>query len=118
MKTLSLIALVTLGATVCIGAELLRRGPETQVVPPSAGQPAQTVAERPAAPQHNFARWEKEIAAYEASDRTNPPPKGGALFIGSSTIRLWKTLATDFPDHKVINRGFGRRHSPHSDCTE
>jgi lysophospholipase L1-like esterase len=107
MKTLSLIALVTLGGTVCVGAEPLRRGPETQVVPPSAGQPAQTVAERPAAPQHNFARWEKEIAAYEASDRTNPPPKGGALFIGSSTIRLWKTLATDFPDHKVINRGFG-----------
>ena len=65
------------------------------------------MARRPAAPPHNFARWEKEIAAYEASDRTNPPPKGGALFIGSSTIRLWKTLATDFPDHKVINRGFG-----------
>ena len=29
------------------------------------------------------------------------------LFIGSSTIRLWTTLAEDFPDHKVINRGFG-----------
>ena len=56
---------------------------------------------------HDFARWEKEIAAYEAADRVNLPPKGGALFIGSSTIRLWKTLAHDFPDHKVINRGFG-----------
>jgi lysophospholipase L1-like esterase len=55
----------------------------------------------------DFARWEKEIAAYEAMDRTNPPPKGGILFIGSSTIRLWKTLAKDFPDHRVINRGFG-----------
>src|SRR6185503_19118615 len=29
------------------------------------------------------------------------------VFIGSSTIRLWKTLAQDFPDHRVINRGFG-----------
>ena len=29
------------------------------------------------------------------------------VFIGSSTIRLWKTLAEDFPDHKVINRGIG-----------
>src|SRR5687767_6268870 len=58
-------------------------------------------------PAHNFARWEKEIAAYEAADRKNPPKKGGVLFIGSSTIRLWKTLAEDFPSVNVINRGFG-----------
>lgn len=57
--------------------------------------------------EHNFARWEKEIAAYEEGDRTDPPPKGGSLFIGSSTIRLWKSLAQDFPNHQVINRGFG-----------
>lgn len=56
---------------------------------------------------HDFAKWEKEIAAYEEADKSNPPPKGGCLFIGSSTIRLWKTLETDFPEHKVINRGFG-----------
>lgn len=55
----------------------------------------------------DYSRWEKEIAAYEAADRKGPPPKGGALFIGSSTIRLWKTLADDFPGVKVINRGFG-----------
>ena len=55
----------------------------------------------------NFAQWEKQIAAMEAADKTNPPPKGGVLFIGSSTIRGWKTLAQDYPDHKVINRGFG-----------
>jgi len=54
-----------------------------------------------------FEKWEKDIAAYEQADRTSPPPKGGLLFIGSSTIRLWKTLASDFPQHKVINRGFG-----------
>src|SRR5262249_22553589 len=29
------------------------------------------------------------------------------LFVGSSSIRLWKTLAQDFPNHRVINRGFG-----------
>lgn len=52
-------------------------------------------------------RWEKDIAAFEAQDRTNPPPKGAILFIGSSSIRLWKTLAEDFPELKVINRGFG-----------
>jgi lysophospholipase L1-like esterase len=56
---------------------------------------------------HDYTKWEKEVAAYEAADRENPPPKGGILFIGSSTIRRWKTLADDFPDSKVINRGFG-----------
>ena len=55
----------------------------------------------------DFEKWEKEIAGYEQADRTSPPPKGGLLFIGSSTIRLWKTLATDFPQQGVINRGFG-----------
>jgi len=56
---------------------------------------------------HNFGKWEKEISAYEASDKTNRPPKGALLFIGSSTVRLWKTLPQDFPNVKVINRGFG-----------
>ena len=56
---------------------------------------------------HDFGKWEKEISAYEASDKTNPPPKGALLFIGSSTIRMWKTLPQDFPNAKVINRGFG-----------
>jgi lysophospholipase L1-like esterase len=56
---------------------------------------------------HNFARWEKDIAAFERMDRTNPPPQGGLLFIGSSTIRFWTTLANDFPGQSVINRGFG-----------
>lgn len=55
----------------------------------------------------NFAQWEPEVAAYEKSDRTNPPPKHAVLFTGSSTIRLWTTLADDFPGKPVINRGFG-----------
>jgi lysophospholipase L1-like esterase len=56
---------------------------------------------------HNFDKWEKDISAFEQKDRTNPPPKGALLFIGSSTIGRWKTLTQDFPDHQVINRGFG-----------
>ena len=43
----------------------------------------------------------------EAADKLNPPPKGGVLFIGSSTIRGWRTLREDFPGHAVVNRGFG-----------
>ena len=53
------------------------------------------------------AKWEKEIAALEQQDRENPPPKGGVVFVGSSSIRMWKTLAQDFPNHRVLNRGFG-----------
>ena len=53
------------------------------------------------------AQWEHEIAAFEAADKTNPPPAGAILFIGSSSIRLWKNLAEDFKGFPVINRGFG-----------
>ena len=61
-----------------------------------------TPATQPTSPN-----WEKEIAAFEAADKTNPPPPNAILFIGSSSIRLWDSVAADFPDHKVINRGFG-----------
>jgi lysophospholipase L1-like esterase len=53
------------------------------------------------------AKWEKDIAAFEKADTEKPPEKGAVLFIGSSSIRMWKSLAQDFPEHKVINRGFG-----------
>lgn len=76
-------------------------GSSAAVVP--AGGQAAGAAAAPVGPS----RWEAAIAAYEAADRAHPPAKGGALFIGSSTIRLWETLAEDFPDHQVINRGFG-----------
>jgi lysophospholipase L1-like esterase len=56
---------------------------------------------------NDSSRWEKDIAAFEAQDKANPPPKGALLFIGSSTIVRWKTLAQDYPEHKTINRGFG-----------
>lgn len=52
-------------------------------------------------------RWESAIAAFEKSDKENPPPKGGVLFVGSSSIRKWTTLAEDFPGQQTINRGFG-----------
>lgn len=68
-----------------------------------APSPRMAAAARP----HDFAKWEKEISAFEQADRTNPPPQGAVLFIGSSTVRMWKTLAEDFPGQKVINRGFG-----------
>ena len=56
---------------------------------------------------HNFAKWEQAISTFEQLDATNPPAKGSFVFIGSSTIARWKTLAEDLPELKIINRGFG-----------
>jgi len=56
---------------------------------------------------HDATQWEREIAALEARAATNPPPPRCILFVGSSSIRLWRTLAQDFPGLPVVNHGFG-----------
>lgn len=56
---------------------------------------------------HDASKWSKDIAAFAASDATNPPPRGCIVFSGSSYIRRWTTLAQDFPEMKTVNRGFG-----------
>lgn len=56
---------------------------------------------------NDHTQWNAAIAAFEAADRSTPPPAGAVLFIGSSSIRFWKTLAADFPAVRTINRGFG-----------
>lgn len=73
------------------------------IAPPSPVRAqGQAASQQPRAP-----RFEKDIAAYEAEDRKSPPAPGGVVFIGSSSIRLWSTLAADFPEWSVLNRGFG-----------
>lgn len=52
-------------------------------------------------------KWEKEITAFEKLDSTNPPPKDGFEFVGSSSIRKWVSLEKDFVGYPVFNRGFG-----------
>lgn len=59
-------------------------------------------------------RFERQILAFEATDKTNPPPQNAILFTGASNIVGWKTLAKDFPGLAVINRGFGGSHI--ADC--
>lgn len=53
------------------------------------------------------AQWTEEIAALTKNDTSHPPPRDAVLFIGSSSIRLWSTLSTDFPGVPIIQRGFG-----------
>ena len=60
-----------------------------------------------AEPKAAAPRFESEIKAFEAADKTNSPPAGAILFVGSSSIRLWKDLTQDFAEFRVIQRGFG-----------
>ena len=52
-------------------------------------------------------QWQAEITNLVAGDAAHPPPQQAVLFVGSSSIHLWTTLAGDFPGVPTINRGFG-----------
>ena len=52
------------------------------------------------------AKWEEAVATVEKRQAESPPEKGGIVFAGSSTIRLWE-LSKAFPDWKTTNSGFG-----------
>jgi hypothetical protein len=54
-------------------------------------------------------RFEEEINRFEEFDIKNSFPEDAILFVGSSSIRMWKT-AEAFPEMPVINRGFGGSH--------
>ncbi len=56
---------------------------------------------------HDFSRWEKSMAEFEKADKASFPKEGSVLFIGSSSIRMWKNVAEDMAPYPVINRGYG-----------
>jgi len=56
--------------------------------------------------EHPSARWETAIRKFEEQDKKSRPGPGGVLFVGSSSIRLWK-LDEHFPGKGYLNRGFG-----------
>ncbi len=70
----------------------IRRGPPQLPLPASDEDPT---------------RFEAEIRAFEAQDRASPPPVGGIVFVGSSSIKNWTDVTSDFPSLPVLNRGFG-----------
>lgn len=51
-------------------------------------------------------KWESAIQAFEEQDAKNSPALDGTVFVGSSSIRLWK-LEDSFPQRGFLNRGFG-----------
>lgn len=51
--------------------------------------------------------WIQDMARFAAEDAANPPPARPVVFTGSSSVRMWDSLAADFPGVPVLNRGFG-----------
>src|SRR5512133_2459941 len=51
--------------------------------------------------------WEKDTESVDPLDKTEKYPDDAILFTGSSSIRLWTTLANDMAPYNVIQRGFG-----------
>lgn len=58
------------------------------------------------APQQKI-RFGDQVEAYEKADKTNPPPDGGILFIGSSIFRRWEKLTEQMAPLPVFNRAIG-----------
>jgi lysophospholipase L1-like esterase len=54
-------------------------------------------------------RFAQEIATFAEWDAKNAVPAHPVLFVGSSSIRMWRTREC-FPDLPVVNRGFGGSH--------
>ncbi|MBC8377367.1 MAG: hypothetical protein H8E26_15110 [FCB group bacterium] len=55
-------------------------------------------------------RFSEAIAEFKSADSLKKPRPNSVLFVGSSSIRGWKTLSVDFPELNVLNRGFGGSH--------
>ena len=52
-------------------------------------------------------RWSKDIAAFDELNASQKPNPNAVLFIGSSSIRRWNTMAADLTPYQTIRRGYG-----------
>jgi lysophospholipase L1-like esterase len=54
------------------------------------------------------ARFEEQIAAFDASDSLSPPPEGAIVAVGSSSMRGWhRRIHQDLAPLTIVPRGFG-----------
>jgi lysophospholipase L1-like esterase len=63
--------------------------------------------------QQNGSPFYNEIQAFKKQDSLQVPPQNAILFVGSSSFRMWNKLQAAFPEHAIINRGFGGSSLPH-----
>ncbi len=73
----------------------------------AVAEPAASPVAPPRTLPLDFGKWWQDIAAFERKDANQAPPKHAVLFVGSSTIARWKSLAEDFAGTPVLNRAFG-----------
>lgn len=52
-------------------------------------------------------RFELEVRVLEAADAKSDSLRHAVMLYGSSSFRLWKDVESRFPNHPVVNRGFG-----------
>ena len=52
-------------------------------------------------------KWEKDITKLENLDKSKKQNKDAILFIGSSSIRLWRSIKKDLAPHEPIKRAYG-----------
>ena len=76
------------------------------------GQPPAAASESEGTPADKYReaaveRWENDIRKLEALDATQQDQAGSVLYIGSSSIRLWDTVAEDMAPYPAIKRGYG-----------
>jgi lysophospholipase L1-like esterase len=92
-----------LGLRFVAGALALLLDAGTDRATPDAQQPPASAPKR---------AWEEQIEHFEQEDKQRKKKRKHApiVFMGSSSIRIWESLAKDFPRHHVLNRGFGGSH--------
>lgn len=110
LKTATISILISLtSACSTYGEEVVIEAADPEpAAQPQVAEPSQRAAPAPPqAQQIDMSRFDEAIAEFMAADASDMPPACATLFTGSSSIRFWNSLATDFPDRRVINRGFG-----------
>ncbi|PST84621.1 hypothetical protein C7T94_00335 [Pedobacter yulinensis] len=57
--------------------------------------------------QQNRPPFYDEISQFKKQDSISVPAKGGIVFVGSSSVRMWSDLEKLYKAYGAINRGFG-----------
>ncbi len=95
---------ITVIALVVLSCKGSPSGEPSERLTPSvtpAHEPSATSASKPETP------FASEIAHFERLDAKTPPAPGAIVFVGSSSIRRWDSLAADMAPLPILNRGFG-----------
>ncbi len=68
-----------------------------------AGEPVDIEKYRAAATE----KWEQQITEFETANEKESHPANSILLVGSSSFKIWDTVAVDMAPYHPINRGFG-----------